>query len=105
MKISKTLLILIFLMIGSCYAAFRHQREEELYLSHVVDVLSGYDYEDQPLGYRKVFATKYPKPTYPTAPFPYGLNTDCENFYLNYKEYLSNLANKNEDGIIELKGQ
>ena len=120
MKISKTLLIPIFLTIGSCVSLkskFTEQHRAKLeaqsysdwsYLSHVIDVLSRYDFVHQPSKYREIFASNYKGSG---APWPYGVDAGCENFYLVYKEYLktleylSNLDDKNGEEKIDSNGQ
>ena len=93
MKISKTLLIPIFLMIGGCFGLknqlkeqHRQKLEANSYLTHVVDVLRKYGHGFQPSGYHNFFMNQGSG-----APWPHGSNANCENFYLAYKELLNNL--------------
>ena len=88
MKISKTLLIPIFLMIGSCCCTIFE--EEIAYLNNVAEVTSDVssNLEDS-MVLDEVFGSDF------------GMDTVCEDFYRAFKEYLSTLVDKNGDGIID----
>ena len=79
MKISKTLLIPIFLMIGSCCCTVFE--EEIAYLNNVAEVATdmGSNLEDS-MVLDEVFGSDF------------GIDTVCEDFYRAFKEYLSTLG-------------
>ena len=74
MKISKTLLIPIFLMIGNCCCTFFEEEESIKEESMVLAEVFGSDF---------------------------AMDTVCEDFYRAFKEYLSTQVDKNGDGIID----